>query len=48
MTIMAMTIAAMVSSPLDIAGTFGIYAGINLLCLAFTIIFVRETKGLTP
>lgn len=47
MILMSFTLQYMIASPLSIEGTFWVYAGINLLCVVFIILCVKETKGKT-
>jgi MFS transporter, SP family, galactose:H+ symporter len=45
--LMAFTVSYKIDSALRFEGTFWLYAGLNLLCVLFLVIFVKETKGLT-
>jgi len=46
--LMAFTVSYKIDSPLRFEGTFWLYSGLNVCCLIFLVVFLRETKGLSP
>lgn len=47
MIILGYVSPSIMSSPMGIEGLFFLYVGINVLCLIFCWIFMKETNGLT-
>lgn len=46
--IMAFAVSYKIDSPLRFEGTFWLYAAFNVVCALFLLIWLKETKGLSP
>jgi hypothetical protein len=44
---MTLTVEFLISSPLKVQGTFWLYGALCAVGVAFVLLFLKETKGLT-
>ena len=47
MLLMTLTVEFLIASQLQVQGTFWLYGALCAVGVAFVVIFLRETKGLT-
>ena len=48
MIVMAFLVSFLIDSSLGMAGTFFLYAGTSFVGVIYNLVFIKETKGLTP